>query len=1144
MRPTTTIFIGSPLSGDEARFLRKLSDDLAENESLILAKFFAGKREIDFVVITAAHAAAILELKNFRCPVFGDKNGVWTFRDSAGKRVTYAGINPYQQTVEQKYAVSDQMKAYRENNPGAPAPSGRAFYYDLTAFVCIWPTIHPDSQVTTGDHKVAVRPYAEIIEELRTGSKASNWSLADWRIFAENHLKLTQVTLEAAIDAAVYEAHAEIQNYRTRVRGLLSTNLPPLIEGAGNNCGHALIATALESRNHLFVGPSGSAKTFHLHHLALALADSDDEVPVLVEAKKYRGGDFSALLKQAIAPLFRGDPRDLLQAIRRCGLRPVLMIDALNECSDAHLSDLLRGAQAFTLHFDARIVLSAQRPVELPAELQGTPCDMSLPDVTQKRLIYAYHAGVEPTPDIDVFCSAFTNSYDLTLAGRCHQSGSSPGSRVDLYDRYVRRCLPQPSSVASSLLRHVAGEMGKTLATAWPRDTFETTAERFLAERQASLGLLDDLRACRLVEMTDDFFSFEHEMLFDYFKAEDLRRKITNLEDLAAELERPRNQRLLELVLPRFSKSGDIVTLLAATQDVDLLSRVCAGQCGSQARSVLVEKCMALLDEAVRDLPNIEARCEVLDRNDTHTYLADVVITGNRAWTAYDALLCDVIALNLDDARLQPKFLQLLDLTEWTLRSAVHNAARRARIKPAAAWEEVVRLHGGLLQYGSLRMPCTAVLSRLRTGLMDRRGVGAASAIRGSLLERAYKHPGSHFSLLTLLQDRRAADDRNKLSENLGLVKQGLESGIYILQAEALELLQLLSGAVHENCPDEIPRIREMINALSRENIVLNTVILETLAFYDGLDLVVSAEEAASEMRALITAELDDRELIEIAATCQVSPMEFLAGRAYGSLSRIFEDVFQGAYWAAYSELSEEEKGRLLCLAGQTREPGFVSDWILRELLRHGGKRALPIYERFAGGIQGNTCFTQDAVAAFVLGIQGWARWSETPPSYRMGDSPEHQAWQVIGEILYWRFRDPEEPADSQRFAKLWARISGAVSDAAADVLFQLTHLDWRVEEGGRAAVDLIATFPGQIRPIVEHCLAHRELLPSLFRYKGAVDSSTIRFLIGALGRIADPMAIPTLEQIADDPEFGRDAIQAIKSIQKRTMTQRMARGE
>ncbi len=157
---------------------------------------------------------------------------------------------------------------------------------------------------------------------------------------------------------------------------------------------------------------------------------------------------------------------------------------------------------------------------------------------------------------------------------------------------------------------------------------------------------------------------------------------------------------------------------------------------------------------------------------------------------------------------------------------------------------------------------------------------------------------------------------------------------------------------------------------------------------------------------------------------------------------------------------------------------------------------------------------------------------------------PEHQACQVIGEILYWRFRDPEEPADSQRFAKLWARISGVVSDAAADVLYQLTHLDWRVEEGGRAAVDLIPTFPGQIRPIVENCLAHRESLPSLFGYKGAVDSSTIRFLIGTLGRIADPVAMPTLEQIADDLEFGRDAIQAIESIQKRTMTQQMARGQ
>ena len=49
MKPTRTIFIGQPLSGGEARFLRRLHSDLADTDALILANFIAGERQIDFV---------------------------------------------------------------------------------------------------------------------------------------------------------------------------------------------------------------------------------------------------------------------------------------------------------------------------------------------------------------------------------------------------------------------------------------------------------------------------------------------------------------------------------------------------------------------------------------------------------------------------------------------------------------------------------------------------------------------------------------------------------------------------------------------------------------------------------------------------------------------------------------------------------------------------------------------------------------------------------------------------------------------------------------------------------------------------------------------------------------------------------------
>ena len=92
------------------------------------------------------------------------------------------------------------------------------------------------------------------------------------------------------------------------------------------------------------------------------------------------------------------------------------MMDALNECSETDVPDLVRGAQSFALEFGARIILTSQTNIELPADLKVILKQLPPPDTLQKRLIYCHHADLTATSEIDVFCAGFTNAYDLTLA--------------------------------------------------------------------------------------------------------------------------------------------------------------------------------------------------------------------------------------------------------------------------------------------------------------------------------------------------------------------------------------------------------------------------------------------------------------------------------------------------------------------------------------------------------------------------------------------------------------------------------------------------------------------------------------------------------------------------------------------------------
>jgi hypothetical protein len=176
-----------------------------------------------------------------------------------------------------------------------------------------------------------------------------------------------------------------------------------------------------------------------------------------------------------------------------------------------------------------------------------------------------------------------------------------------------------------------------------------------------------------------------------------------------------------------------------------------------------------------------------------------------------------------------------------------------------------------------------------------------------------------------------------------------------------------------------------------------------------------------------------------------------------------------------------------------------------------------------------------------VLGIQGCAKWFEAPPAYQKGDAPEHRAWQAVGEILFRVWRGSDIDANSKLIEKAWARFDGAMVLAAADVLYQLNHSHWQIEKGD-TAIDLVAMFPKQLRPILERCIEDREALPTVFRFGGSRDRGVIRFLIGSLGRLGDATTVPILGTIVDDPEFGKDAIQAIESIEKSILAQRALR--
>ena len=1113
-----SLLIGDPLLGHEARFLRRLYADLEPIGALVLANFYAGQRQIDFVVVTES-LTAILELKHLPQPVFGRQNGQWMVEDQSGRRVPYPGPNPWQQTLGQKYALSDEMRLY-ENRAHDGNPT-RRFYTEFKAYVCIDPQIHPRSEVIRGDNRVSVRSYPEVLEILRSPSKPASWSRVDWTHFATKHLSLAPATLDEAVDPKARAAANVIRSYMSRVECVVGFQLPPLLPAtADRNNGHTLVDLILAGENHLIVGPSGSAKTFHLHHVAIAAARKGDEVPVLVEPKTYRGGDFWSLVRRGTAPMLGSDPRELLDAVRVCGFRSLLLVDALNECPAEHRGELLRGMQAFALHFDARVVLTSQATIDLPEDLTPVVTPLTMPQAEDKRYIYCYHAGIKCSPDVDYFCEAFTNAYELALAGRCHASGKPATSRAELFDRYVQRCLPKDYHVGTALLRAIAAEMARTVSSSLGRAEYERFAERFLVEKGGALTILDRLRRCRLARVTEDFFSFEHELLADYFNAVEMHRQHGGSAEFVSELRKPRNQRLIELILPQLSDDEETGTVLSATMDQAVLSRVLSGRCGARAQAVLLRDIAALLKLAAEDVANITCKCDVVDLDDGRRRLAGVSVEGGRSWSAYCVRLCTLVAYHLDEPAIAKEFIELLDLTEWALRRVSEQAAAADRIKTRRVWEEAVRMYGGTLGSRGMELPCGVILAALRMALMDRQ-YPDGSPLRQPLLKRATATPGSDFALLALFQDRRGFC-KDDLETILALVRRGWESGIYILRVDALEFLQWMRQGSSDAA---IARICDMLHSFETDDLFENTCLLDALTTYGGLEAPVTSESALSEMRTTIAPNaLSDSTVVEAAHALGSEPRAFLASRASGCLSSIFENIFQGAYAEAYHELSREEKCAILSLALARPDISLHSAWLLGECLEHGNSDVLPIYQRFAAAIDGDSPVPQESTAAFLRGIEGCARFMDMPPSYTGGKTPSHRAWATIGQICFWTYRG----SDAGR--TLWSQLGGPTRLAAADVLYNIVFCGWKLA-GPRQPVDLVAPYPDDMRLVVEDCLRERESLPTVFNCGGSRNRNVISYLIDVLGAVGDENSIRLLQTLIDDLEFGRHAIQAIESI-------------
>ena len=175
---TIDVFFGAtPQHASEQRVLRQVREKLRERgqPAVVFADFICANRQIDLMIATAT-ATLVIEVKSYRVPVVGGKNGEWAVPSLDESRP-----NGYRQALEAAYAFKDVFKTFSGVEPSY-----------AHAVVLFERGIPEGSVLDCSDFKVTVCGI-ERLDELLATSTPRPWDLNALRGFARHH-RFTPVT--------------------------------------------------------------------------------------------------------------------------------------------------------------------------------------------------------------------------------------------------------------------------------------------------------------------------------------------------------------------------------------------------------------------------------------------------------------------------------------------------------------------------------------------------------------------------------------------------------------------------------------------------------------------------------------------------------------------------------------------------------------------------------------------------------------------------------------------------------------------------------------------------------------------------------------------------------------------------------------
>jgi hypothetical protein len=557
----------------------------ADGWSYVFANFHAAGRQIDLAVFTA-HTALVVEAKGYPLPVHGEINGQWLQHGPYGtKRIS----NAYNQALSGKNALRDAMHKITQIS-GYP-----------NAAVVIVPNVPHESRLTNGDYKVAIGG-VELIQRLLSRSSGARLAQQQCEALA-NNLSLESISsTDAALDGVVMRAETLCNAYLAAFMDIYGPYAAELVRDQ-YECNkrevhfsdvHSLVVKG--EHGVVIRGPSGCGKTLLATSCAISCIESGC-IPIFVAAKDF-SGQFQSLLDREAALFHAQSGISVVSAAKILGKRIVLFLDGYNECLEDFKVRLTRSLWAFTLRYNAGIVVSTQCELARSDLLKFQTIIVRRPSDELKATL----AGIEKSEaGAGVFHSLLqvTNSgLEASLVGKVRALLPLRTSRFVLFDTYARMRLKTSATEGIRILSTFANVLAQRVRFSLSVREFERLCDSVELSREARQQLSES----RLLQERGDRVSFVHELFFAAFAAEAAMRSANG--DLTRIRIVPGSPRFFSskiFILGAIEDDLLLREVLDACTDQNLIAACARGECGVAAQSIVSCKIQNMLKTMIAE---------------------------------------------------------------------------------------------------------------------------------------------------------------------------------------------------------------------------------------------------------------------------------------------------------------------------------------------------------------------------------------------------------------------------------------------------------------------------------------------------------------------------------------------------------------